>query len=170
MSENTSSAAVKKFRKRHLFARSVGDVVKVATQPLMQQQGKLYSALLRDWAQIAGPARAKISRPQRLQFPTQETSGATLHLEVRANMAPELTYEIEQLLEQCARYFGYRAITRIVIHATHQGFDEKAPPQHSAARHAPAAAIALPETLPPEMREALARLASHVTSASDKKK
>ena len=111
-----SAPTKKPFRKRHLFARSVSDVMKEATKPLMSKQGKLYGALLRDWAQIVGAERARVTRPQRLQFPTTEASGAVLHIDARPAAAPELAYAQEQMLEQCARYFGYRAIDRIVIH------------------------------------------------------
>lgn len=106
-------------RRGSLFPRALGDVVKKATQPLMDKQGKLYGALLRDWATIVGPERAKTTRPQCLKWPNQNAEGAILHLDVAAAIAPELAYETEQLLEKCARYFGYRAINRIVIHPSH---------------------------------------------------
>lgn len=105
------------YRKRHLFARSLNEVVKSATKPMMDKQGKLYSALLANWPAIAGEETAKVTRPTRLQFPTHESSGATLHLDVHPAKAPEMHYVQQQMLEQCARYFGYRAIGRIVFHA-----------------------------------------------------
>jgi hypothetical protein len=163
-----SAPAKKPYRKRHLFARSVMDVVKEATKPLMTRQGKLYGALLSDWSQIVGAERASVTRPQRLQFPTDDTSGAILHLAVRPAIAPELTYVQEQILEQCARYFGYRAIHRIVIHATHEGFAT-----HEDAVIAPPAptvpAAALPTTIPNDMRSVLERISTHLASPSDKK-
>lgn len=107
-------------RRGSLFPKTLGDVVKQATKPLMDKQGKLYGALLRDWAVIVGPERAKTTRPQCLKWPNQQAEGAVLHLDVAAALAPELAYETEQMLEQCARYFGYKAIARIVIHPSHQ--------------------------------------------------
>ncbi len=107
----------KTYRKRYLFPRLLTDVVKQATKPMMDKQGKLYGALIRDWAVIVGDARATISTPKRLQFPTTEAAGATLHLEVHPAHAPELQYATAQIIEQCARYFGYKAIDRVVIHA-----------------------------------------------------
>lgn len=106
----------KTFRKRHLFPRTLGDVVALATKPMMDKQGKLYAALIRDWATIVGDARATISKPQRLQFPNTEASGAVLHLDVHPAHTPELQYACAQMIEQCARYFGYKAIERIVLH------------------------------------------------------
>ena len=163
-----SAPTKKPFRKRHLFARTVSDVVKEATKPLMSKQGKLYGALLRDWAQIVGVERARVTRPERLQFLNAETTGAILHIRARPSAAPELAYAHEQILEQCARYFGYRAIDRMVIHATHDGFNDDAPmalpPLPQAIATAP-----LPKDLPLEMRHALERLSKHLTSTSDKK-
>lgn len=104
-------------RKRRLFPRSLHDVVVAATKPMMDKQGKLYSALIRDWEVIVGEARAGVSVPQRLQFPASEASGATLHLAVHPAYAAELQYATVQILEQCARYFGYKAIERVVLHA-----------------------------------------------------
>jgi hypothetical protein len=165
-----STPAKKPYRKRHLFARSVMDVVKEATKPLMTKQGKLYGALLRDWPQIVGTDRAHVTRPERLQFPTTEASGAILHLAVRPAVAPELAYVQEQLLEQCARYFGYRAITRIVIHATHEGFSEAEETTTPIAVPAPSSpAKPLPASIPSDMRSVLERISTHLASPSDKK-
>jgi hypothetical protein len=164
-----SAPTKKPFRKRHLFARSVQDVVKEATKPLMSKQGKLYGALLRDWVQIVGSERASVTRPERLQFPTADASGAILHLAARPSAAPEMTYAHEQILEQCARYFGYRAIARIVIHATHEGFDTMPAPAPMAMPAATAVASPLPQSIPNEMRGVLERISSHLASTSDKK-
>ena len=162
-----STPSKKPFRKRHLFARSVSDVMKEATKSLMTKQGKLYGALLRDWSQIVGAERASVTRPQRLQFPKTDASGAILHIDARPSAAPELAYVTEQMLEQCARYFGYRAITRMVIHATHEGFatKEKSTPM-TPASSTPVAA--LPQDLPSDVRGVLERISAHLASTSDK--
>lgn len=157
----------KPFRKRHLFARSIGDVVKQATQPLMTKQGKLYGALLRDWVQIVGAERAAVTKPDRLQFASGQSQDATLHLAVRPAVAPEMAYVTEQILEQCARYFGYRAITRIVLHPTHGMFDDAAGPETK-----PTLSTATPtlsDNIPSEMRGVLERMARHIGSAVVKK-
>ena len=163
-----SAPTKKPYRKRHLFARSITDVVREATKPLMTKQGKLYGALLRDWAQIVGPERASATRPERLQFPTDDPNGAILHLAVRPAIAPELAYVSEQILEQCARHFGYRAIHRIVIHATHEGFETHEPVMHGPTPPTMKAAT-LPSSIPSEMRSVLERISTHLASPSDKK-
>lgn len=120
-------------RRGGLFPKRIDEVVKLATQPLMDERGKLYGALLRDWPSIVGTARSGLTRPQKLHWPAREAHGATLHLEVAASFAPELAYETETLLEQCARYFGYRAITRIVLHPSHHLVPPKPKPAAAAA-------------------------------------
>lgn len=167
-----NKATQKPYRKRHLFARSVEEVVKSATKPLMGKQGKLYGALLADWGKIVGELRARVTRPERIQFPSTEASGAILHLSVRTSMALEISYQQEQILEQCARYFGYRAIERIVLHATTEGFDhaDDAMGSTRVAVDKPASqSVALPETIPGDMRSVLERLSQHIARDSDKK-
>lgn len=152
----------KTFRKKHLFARSLGDVVKAATQPMMSKQGKLYGALLRDWQQIVGPERAAVSKPQRLQFAVGEgTDGATLHLAVRPASAPEFAYLTEQIIEQCARYFGYRAIARIVVHATHGVFDTKESQPIPPSATSGAVNASIPAQTPHEVEQVLRRMATY---------
>lgn len=121
MSKHAPATSKPKYSRRGgLFPKRLDEVVKRATQPLMDERGKLYGALLRDWPSIVGATRAAQTRPQKLHWPNAQANGATLHLDVAASLAPELAYETEQLLEQCARYFGYRAIARVVLHPSHQ--------------------------------------------------
>lgn len=160
-------------RRRHLFPRTVGDVITAATKPLMHKQGKIYTALLRDWTSIVGQERAAVTRPERLQFRGADTQEAILHLAVRPAAAPELAYVTDQILEQCARYFGYRAVTRIVLHPTHGTFTTREE-QEEKVTSAPASALSTPATplpsdLPPEMRGVLERIANHVSLAVVKK-
>ena len=58
MSDTQKTPPKKAFRKRRLFPRSLEETMKDATKPLMDKQGKIYGALLRDWVQIVGEERA----------------------------------------------------------------------------------------------------------------
>lgn len=147
----TSPTQNKPRRRGILFPRALGDVMKTATKPLMDKQGKLYGALLRDWPTIIGPERATQTRPQRLQWQSKDASSAILHLDVAASVAPELAYEHEQMIEKCARYFGYRAITRIVIHPSHE----------IAAQPAKPAAKSVPQN-PNDMMDILQRMRERI--------
>ena len=163
-----STEPKKPYRPRRLFPRSVAEIVTQATKPLMDQRGKLYGALLRDWAVIVGDGRAAVTKPDRLQFTGKDE--AVLHLLVKPSAAPEMAYVEQQILEQCARYFGYRAINRLVLHATHGQFTSAVEPEPAppAAKPKPVVA-ALPDDVPSEMRDVLTRLANHVASTVVKK-
>lgn len=154
-------------RRFRLFPRSMQDVVKDATAPMMKKEGKLYGALLRDWVQIIGPERAAYLKPERIQFARGENAdGAVLHLSVASAKAPEMTYEEAQVLESLARYFGYRAIARLVLHASHDfdlPNDEPAPQATASTPIAP-----LPEALPSELRAVFARMQKHVVAKDGK--
>ncbi len=156
------------YRRRRLFPRTLDEVVQQATKPLMDKQGKLMGALLRDWEKIVGEERALVTRPQRLQFTAAEGTSATLHLAVRPAVAPELTYALEQMIEQCARYFGYRAITRVILHPTHDWETKDLPPVESPIKAAPPLP-SLPSEVPSEMRDVLARISGHIASTVVKK-
>ena len=162
-----TTPAKKTYRKRRLFPRTVEDVVREATKPMMDKQGKLYSALLRDWSQIVGAERAAVTRPARLQFATGDSVEATLHLDVRPAVAPEFAYITGQIIEQCARYFGYRAVTRIVLHATHGVFDDKKEAPVTKPRTQAPAPVA--SDAPDDIADVLARIGAHVASGVVKK-
>jgi hypothetical protein len=153
-------------RKRRLFPRTLDEVVKSTTSPLIQKQGKFYHALLRDWPTIMG-ARAASMRPVRVQFAAGAAENAVLHLEVSAALAPELAYQQEQILEQLARYFGYRAIGRLVLHPTHALAAPDAPMPEKIVAAAPP--TALPDHLPRELKSVFARLQQHLSSRDDKR-
>ncbi len=157
-----STPTKKPYRQRRLFPRSLQEVVKAATKPMMDKEGKLMGALLAEWERIVGAERAKVTRPERLQFTNREGEAAILHLAVRPAAAPGLAYETEQMLEACARYFGYRAIGRMVLHPTHGMFNDsviETTPADTAAPVATHNAQAIPSHTPTEMRGVLERLA-----------
>ena len=150
-------------RKRRLFPRTLDEVVKSTTSPLIQKQGKFYHALLRDWQTIMG-ARATSMRPVRVQFPPNATENAVLHLEVSAALAPELAYAQEQIVEQLARYFGYKAIGRLVLHPTHDLVAHDEPPSPPPAKEP----MAVSDHLPRELKSVFARLQQHMLKRDDK--
>lgn len=112
------------FRKRRLFPRTLDEVVKATTKPMMDAQGSFTVKLLRDWPQIVGVAAAKQMQPKRVIFPHKDTTGGILHLSVTPELAPEITYRVEAIIEQIARYTGFKAIDRIIIHADYTGSDK----------------------------------------------
>ncbi len=148
------------YRKRRLFPRTLSEVVTAATNPLVAQKEKFYTALLRDWPTIVGPERAAYLSPQRVQFNRDEQQSATLHLKVNADKAPEVSYMQEQIIEQLARYFGYKAITRLVLHADHGSLADAASPAVATTNTA-TTPPPLPDNLPREFKSIFERMQKH---------
>jgi hypothetical protein len=107
------------YRKRRLFPRTLDEVVKTSTKPLMDDNGNFTIKLMRDWGNIVGHDAAKYMQPKKVIFPKTETTGGILHLDVSPEIAPELQYRLEAVMEQIARYTGFKAIERIILHPTH---------------------------------------------------
>lgn len=150
-------------RPSRLFPRSLADVVKEATKPLVRQRGKFYTALVRDWTVIVGAQRAAYLSPLKIQFIRQgEEETATLHLAVSAERAPEAAYMQEQLLEQLARYFGYKAIARLVLHPTHAMVSEETAVTAETAGAQPP--LTLPASIPREFHAIFERIQRHLNN------
>ena len=139
-------------RKRRLFPRALGEVVRAATDPILEKRSSLVTTLLRDWHLIVGTERAAIARPMKVLFSRgDENTSATLHLEVDAAHAAEFPYYEAQILEQIARYSGYKAITRLVVHADYT-------PRAKAAAPPTPRADATPDTAALDIKSILERM------------
>jgi hypothetical protein len=113
------------YRKRRLFPRTLNEVVKVTTKPMLDAQGNFTIKLMRDWTEIVGRDAAKSMQPKKVIFPKTETTGGILHLSVTPELAPEIAYRATAIIEQIARYTGFKAIERIIIHADYAASDKR---------------------------------------------
>ena len=111
------------YRKRRLFPRTLDEVVKVTTKPMLNAQGNFTIKLMHDWVEIVGRDAAKSMQPKKVIFPKMEATGGVLHLSVAPELAPEITYRADAIIEQIARYTGFKAIARIIIHADYMTDD-----------------------------------------------
>jgi len=107
------------YRKRRLFPRTLDEVVKVTTKPMLDAQGNFTIRLMRDWTEIVGREAARSMQPKKVIFPKTEATGGILHLSVAPELAPEIQYRLEAIIEQIARYTGFKAVERIILHADH---------------------------------------------------
>ncbi|MBN8542856.1 MAG: DUF721 domain-containing protein [Alphaproteobacteria bacterium] len=116
------------YRKRRLFPRTLDEVVKVTTKPMLDAQGNFTIKLMRDWGEIVGHDAAKSMQPKKVIFPKADATGGVLHLSVAPELAPEITYRANAIIEQIARYTGFKAIDRIIIHAEDMTSDKSHKP------------------------------------------
>ena len=109
--------------------RSLSSFVPKLTSKAFEKFGFPKSALLMEWAEIAGPDLASFTRPEKLTWPRRPHNdynqtgqsdgndmnrrGATLVLRVDGPRAIEVQHSATQIKEQINAYFGYRAVTEL---------------------------------------------------------
>jgi len=109
--------------------RTMSAMLPKLTSKAFEKHGFPASALLMDWAEIAGPDLAGFTRPEKLNWPRRprnelagikenppggiSSGGATLILRVDGPRAIEVQHSATQIKEQINAYFGYRAITEL---------------------------------------------------------
>lgn len=110
-------------RRGGLFPSSLGRLTDMLVKPALKKRGFAEHRLLTDWPMIVGEECARFATPKKLSFPRSTENGraeegGTLHVDVLSAYALELQYQQPAILEKITQYFGYRAITRIVMHQT----------------------------------------------------
>jgi hypothetical protein len=135
-------------RRFSLFPKPLANCVEPVTRPVLKAQGLAGSRILTDWQSIVGPSLYRHTLPEKLSFPRGQKTGGTLVISTENGFATELQHMQPVILERLAVYFGYQAISRIVI-------------SHSwvAAPAAETKLRTLPSRLPPECQ----RLADEVS-------
>jgi hypothetical protein len=101
-------------RRYSSFPQSLGTLVERATRPAGRKRGFAEIRLLSDWGLIVGEELAAYTIPQKIS--QSKNQPATLHVMVEPAWAMELQYMEPVVLERIAGFFGYRLISRIVIH------------------------------------------------------
>ena len=105
-------------RKWFLFPKKLDACVEPITRPILKTQGLAGSRIVSDWASIVGAQLAAHTLPEKLSFPQGKKTSGTLVISTENGFATELQHMQPQILERLASYFGYQAITRIVISHT----------------------------------------------------
>lgn len=103
--------------KRHysLFPKTLEQCIEPLTRPALKAQGLASSRILTEWESIVGVQMARHTLPEKLSFPPGKKTGGTLVVSTENGFATELQHMQPVILERLATYFGYQAISRIVI-------------------------------------------------------
>lgn len=140
------------------------DLIGEVIDPVTRKRGFATADLLAVWPDIAGPALAGWTAPEKIVWPrgraANEASAGTLVLRVDGPRAIFVQHEVPLILERINRFFGYRAIGQVrIVQGRVAGPREAAKPD---AALPPAAEAALGATLAgvgdERLREALERL------------
>src|SRR3546814_19850427 len=96
-------------------SRAVAELVPMVGRKAFRRFGFVESAVVARWAEIVGPAYARVSSPESLRFPQGKRSGGTLRLSVSGAHALTLQHVEPQIIERVNRFFRYAAVSRISL-------------------------------------------------------
>ncbi|MDE2229012.1 MAG: DUF721 domain-containing protein [Alphaproteobacteria bacterium] len=93
------------------LAADVSHIVK----PVLGKRGFVEGQLVAQWAAVVGSDLARRMLPEKLTFPPGQRRDGTLRLRVAPGFALEAQHREPQILERLNAFFGYRALTRLVL-------------------------------------------------------
>ncbi|QBX33561.1 DUF721 domain-containing protein [Paracoccus liaowanqingii] len=160
------------FRRRSRGFQAAATLLADRVQKAAEGRGFAVARLLTNWAEIAGPQLAAVTRPVRVSH-SRGGFGATLTLLTTGPMAPMVEMQLPQLRDRVNACYGYNAVQRITLTQTAaSGFAEgqaafahapRAPKAPDPALLARAEGVAQQFT-DPTLAQAMAQLALNVAS------
>ncbi len=103
-------------RRRRGSLRALSASLPGVTKRVFARRGLMGAELARQWPAIVGAELAAQCRPRKLRFPRPgEALDGTLTLRVDPAWALEIQHLETQLLERINSFFGYCAVTRLVL-------------------------------------------------------
>lgn len=96
--------------------RAIGEISTRLTRQPLGKRGFASATLVAEWPRIVGTLLGAGSIPLKIAFPHGERAGGTLSIRVASGaLATQLQHEEPQVIERINRYFGYAAVTRLVL-------------------------------------------------------
>ncbi len=103
-------------RTRTFLPSSLGKVLQGITSDFVSKEGFVWAVILQGWPLVVGDAYKDMVLPQKLQFPKGKTTEGTLSVLVENSGAAMLVQHLQPvILERVNRYFGYKALTKMVM-------------------------------------------------------
>ena len=146
-------------------ARSISDLVPEIGRTAFRKFGFIQSSVVSRWREIVGDHYAGATAPESIRFAPGKRDDGVLTLTVDSGFAVMVQHVAPEIIERVNRFFGYRAVARLVIR---QGRVEArpAPPARSALRPAPAEMTeGLRAIADPGLRASLESLAARVSAS-----
>ena len=113
---------------RHNWPRGAGETTLNEAGSAFARAGFADPTLVLRWAEIAGPAVARLARPAKWQ---EDQSGATLTLKCEAGAAVLLQHQTREIIQRLNRYLGANRVARLKLVAG-QLVQPNEPPNHPA--------------------------------------
>ncbi len=95
--------------------RRFGDLARPLLSPALRRQGFAQNEIVTRWREVVGPLLASRSMPERLRFPQGERIDGTLFIRVESSFALEFQHLTPQILDRVNTFYGYRAVSRLVM-------------------------------------------------------
>ncbi len=112
-------------------ARAVSEMLPDVGRAAFRRFGFVQSSIVSRWAEIAGERYAKVSAPESIRFPQGKRDSGTLTLVVSGAHATMMQHVEPAIIERVNRFFGYGAISKIVLRQGHvaQAAPKRAQPE-----------------------------------------
>lgn len=170
MAWEMTKRSITKGRKADAATRSgrvqlLGDMLDKVGGAAFRRFGFVQSAIVGRWREIVGDHYAGATAPESIRFAPGKRDDGVLTLTVDSGFAVMVQHVAPEIIERVNRFFGYRAVARLVIR---QGRVEArpAPPARSALRPAPAEMTeGLRAIADPGLRACLESLAARVSAS-----
>ncbi|MFY9287773.1 MAG: DciA family protein [Alphaproteobacteria bacterium] len=99
--------------------RSISSAIEKIARQTIGKDWSLYAALLDHWQEIVGPDYSRVTTPVKVTFPHQpheaQRKSGTLYIRLPKGLAMEFTFKTEQIRQRVNSYFGYEAISKIML-------------------------------------------------------
>ena len=115
MTERKSREKPPKDAPRRRGQRAVADLLPDVGAAAFKRFGFVQSAVVSRWGEIVGSRYAEVSAPESIRFPQGKKSDGTLTLGVTGAHAPMMQHVAPAIMERVNQFFGYAAVSRIVI-------------------------------------------------------
>lgn len=93
--------------------RALAATLPKLTKPVLEKHGRAYATLIAEWANIAGPALAAMSLPEKLSPGAPNAAGGTLTIRVAGAAATELQHLAPQIIDRINTCLGFSAVARL---------------------------------------------------------
>ena len=99
--------------------QSAGKVSSHLTRTLVSKQDNFLASILYDWPIIVGEKYAAHLKPEKVIFPKEKNTGATLHLSVTNGSMALMAHHLQPLiLSKINQFIGYEAFEKITLQQT----------------------------------------------------
>lgn len=150
-------------RRYSLFSKTLKSCVEPVLRPMIKNQGAAASKLITEWPDIVGAEMAAYSTPIRLQFSKDKNRDGTLYIACEGAYALTLQHMTPAIIERLTLYFGYPAVSRIMLEQTLTSRTQPEKPKTSVKKSITIDTACLDEITDPELKKALSDFAQELS-------